>query len=76
MIIQYLDIDKFLTRADFKLLNSLIWPWESTHFVLSEKCYGCHSIIDFHTLRPFHFIIKTNKTNKNKIGDLLHFKDF
>lgn len=61
-MVQYLDIDTFLTRADFRLLNRLVWPWENTHFILSNKCYGCHSIIDFHTLRPFHFIIR----NKNK----------
>lgn len=39
----YFDIDKFLNKNDFIIClnNNINWPWQSTHFILSEICHGC-----------------------------------
>lgn len=59
----YLDIDKFLKKADFGtfLIHNIAWPWSATHFVLSEKCFGCGSTTNniLNSLLP-HFVIAMN----------------
>lgn len=61
-----LDIDGFLTKKDFRTLRSLKWPWSVTHFVLSEICPGCHSVVSINN-RNLHFI-----KNQKRIRSLLN----
>lgn len=63
-----IDIDKFLTRDDFKLLVEAEWPWEITHFLLTTNCNcGLHT----RSFLPRHFTI-----SKNYLGSLLNFTFF
>lgn len=59
-----MDVDKFLTRQDFKNMK-LKWPWKLTHFVLLEKCFGCKSDVDGFT-RPSHFVLRSHKISSLK----------
>lgn len=55
----YLDIDKYLEKEDFyffyDLGDDLNWPWQSTHFLLTERCHGCRHF-NFDNL-PLHFVM-------------------
>lgn len=60
----YLDIDKFLKKTDFLTCfkDNIPWPWSATHFVLSEKCFGCGSTTN-NILHSFllHFVAAMNR---------------
>lgn len=62
----FLDIDRFLTKKDFRSLKNLKWPWNVTHFLLSETCPGCHSVVSTNT-RDLHLI-----KNQEDIRSLLY----
>lgn len=63
------DVDKFLTKNDFKLLKSSIWPWPITHFVLAEKCRGCGFSTYSAKHKPTHFVVY----EKENIKKLLYY---
>lgn len=68
MICDIIDIDKFLTKSDFITLIrlGLRWPWTSTHFILSDCCFGCGFLITNDETKPAHFIL-TEETVKYMI---------
>lgn len=70
----YFDIDKFLEKKDFYtcLIDNLDWPWQSTHFILAERCHGCGNVNIFHNL-PLHFV---NPMTKEDIRLLLESSFF
>lgn len=56
VILEYLDVDAFLTKEDFCLLKkSKKWPWKITHFILRTKCFQCqYSAV---STKPQHIIV-------------------
>lgn len=59
----YFDVDKFLSETDiFTCIEyNIAWPWSTTYFVLSEKCFGCGSTTNniLHRVLP-HFVATMN----------------
>lgn len=60
VILKYIDIDKFLTKNDFQkyIDQKLTWPWPETHFIRSQKCFGCGQFFNALPNGPHHFVIK------------------
>lgn len=56
-----LDIDKFLTRDDLRLLKSAKWPWRRSHFILAKKCHNCNANTNTYPGLPTHFVIFSAK---------------
>lgn len=67
-----LDVDNFLTKKHFQMLEYLKWPWEKTHFILSKKCFGCGFLTVCNKAQPKHFIIE----NEQYVKSLLYFDFF
>lgn len=65
------DVDFFLNKNDFMLLQESAWPWLITHFRIVEKCYGCAFPTNLSN-RPHHFII----FDTSKIKDLINYDFF
>lgn len=62
MLCDLMDVDKFLTKADFMMLAdinnmSLRWPWRSIHFIQADYCFGCGFSITSDETKPRHFIV-------------------
>lgn len=68
------DVDKVLTRHDLEqfYIDDATWPWPMTHFILSDKCFGCQQKINNST-RLQHFTLKMTKTD---IWNLLQCSNF
>lgn len=65
------DIDKFLTKYDFSLLEELLWPWEVTHFCIAVKCFGCQHPTTTNN-KPYHFVVR----DRTKLKDLINIAFF
>lgn len=68
----FLDVDNFLTIKDFQLLKQCNWPWTNTHFILSDKCFGCGFLTVCNEAQPAHFIIE----NKEYVKSVLYLNFF
>lgn len=64
------DIDDTLTRQDLLqyFYDSLKWPWDETHFILSDQCWECYQNvvkITANGIRHLHFdLLMTKKDIK------------
>lgn len=63
-MVVYMDIDRYLVKKDFRMLKYLAWPWNETHFLLSEICYGCGHY-NVMKNKPKHFVM--NQKNMRKL---------
>lgn len=61
------DVDNFLTKIDFILMQESIWPWMNTHFRIAENCFGCGFPTTLSN-QPCHFIVSDNIKVKNLIN--------
>lgn len=71
-MVVFLDIDKFLTRNDLRLLKTAKWPWRVSHFILAKKCHYCDSNTNTNIGLPTHFIL----FNDEQIYRLLYYTFF
>lgn len=59
-----MDVDCFINKKKIRMLKNKKWPWNITHFILSDKCVACgyatsttNAIV---TQKPHHFIMVQN----------------
>lgn len=57
------DIDKILTKEDLLqyYYYGLEWPWNETHFIITEKCRNCDENVQ--GCRPCHFCLPMTKND-------------
>lgn len=67
-----MDIDRYLTKKDFRMLKYFTWPWKETHFLLSETCHGCGHYNNVMNYKPKHLIVH----NLRNIRKLLYYGFF